>query len=454
MAHAAALVGAIAAAGNAQALEPQDLPFFGQYYGNALMGHNASNLQAKLSTEQALAYAFYAERTGVIERIRWHARYGAGYGLGNGGVYTIELRAADPNTFAPLTGVAPICSVSNIIPNPSFPSAIVGSGKFDMDNVFSTQGEITAGQPYCVIWRNTHANPPGNFVSCNSSLYHAFDDPTDPPDYAEPAGASPTNPGSSPGPVSGWIPVILQGKFWYPFPVATENGVRNYRRLGSTYMELQYDDGIWLGGGTWGGDNSYRAQIGNPTSNMVRERFRVTRADRTVSGVYIRIPRYNGTTGNLVVTLEQGGADTSGNGTTLEEVVVPHTAIYDVGSMEDINWTNGDPAEFDLPPFLWVPFAENHTLSRGTIYNLRLSTTGALDCRMRCTSRSDQQWGPAGSSLTWDEWDGGSPYPGPAAQRDLPWTAWEDSRGFMVSTNSGSSWSFFVGRMSPILFRS
>jgi hypothetical protein len=297
-----------------------------------------------------------------------------------------------------------------------------------------------------VIWRNTHADPGGNYFSSNANCHYAFDDDTGRTGYREPAGVGPTNPGSSPTAVAGWTPVRIDGTIdWYRWPVLAVNGGLRYRRLGPQYLSLRYADGQWTGFGAFGSNPDYRAQIGNGTARMARERFRVTRANRVVSGVFIRVPRYNATTGNLVVTLESGPAsDIAGNGTPIEQVTIPHTAIYDVGSAENGDATNGSVG-VDFVPFLWVPFRQRRTLSVGAIYNLRLSVTGNLDCRMWCTARADDQGlGPKAFELTWDQWQ---------HQRQVPWNCWEDSRGLLVSSNGGARWSYNRGRLSPILFK-
>jgi hypothetical protein len=435
----AALIGAIAP-GRPVSAQAASLPFFGQYYGNATFGHNSANTQLTSATELGTSFFFYAERTGVIDQIFWHRRTGPGYSLGDGGRYTIEIRAANPVTKIPRTGVSAICRVDNILPgNP-------GNAFVNFITNFTIDGQVTAKQPYCLIWRNTHVNPGNNYFSSNINWHHIFFDRSDPANYQEPAGADPVNPGTSPTPVRGWTPAIIDGTInWYPWPAKARNGSLHYTRLGPEFTSLRYSDGQWTGFGSWGSGGNYRAQVGRGTANMARERFRVTRANRVVRGVFIRIPRYNGTTGNLIVRLERGPAsDTAGNGTLIEQVSVPHTAIYDVGNLEDEDQDSASEV-VDFVPFLWVPFSQNRTLSVGTIYNLRLSATGNLDCRMWCTARTDDQGlGPRGSSLTWAQHE---------AQRQVPWNCWEDSRGFMVSTNSGSSWSFFVGRLSPILFK-
>jgi hypothetical protein len=164
----------------------------------------------------------------------------------------------------------------------------------------------------------------------------------------------------------------------------------------------------------------------------------------------MRIVRDNGSTGNLTVRLEEGptgDAHFPGNGTLIEIVTVPHTAIYSVGADENVSEFQASQGDggMDIVPYLWVPFSSNHTLATGTTYNLRLSVSSGFACRMRCNGRLDHPstgLGPQGSSVsTWANWE---------AQRQVPWTAWEDSRGFQISPDGGSTWAYAAGRLSPI----
>jgi len=431
-------------AGSAAAfLAGPELPFFGQYYGNALVSRGAANSQLNKSQEQGTWSFFYAERTGIVTDFLHHMRWGDGYSAGDGGQYTIEIREADPTTRAPLHGVAPICRITGIRPgNPN-------RGYKNVIRPFTSTGRLMAKQPYALIYRNTHSNPGSNYISANIGWHHVFYDASNPADYREPNGADPRSPGSSPTPVSGWTPVWIDGTLnWYPWPCRGHAGEGlSYRRLGPEYSALRYSDGQWTGlGGSYGGGSSYIATVRG--TNHIRERFRVTRTDRKVSGVFVRIARYNTTTGNLIITLEEGPtSDGVGNGTTIEQISVPHATIYDVGSSDQANQVRGGPGSAtDFVPFTWVPFSQSYMLEIGKIYNLRLSATGKLECRMCCSSRFDQQAPgvPLGSSLTWALWE---------ARRQMPWNSWEDSRGMQVSADRGTIWRFFIGRLSPILFR-
>ena len=103
----------------------------------------------------------------------------------------------------------------------------------------------------------------------------------------------------------------------------------------------------------------------------------------------------------------------------------------------------------NFTPYLWVPFSENLTLVQGTIYNLRLSVTSGLVIQIVCSDRPDGQGlgAPGPSVATWDTWE---------ATRQIPWQAFEDSRGLQFSTDSGTNWSYQLSpdrRIAPITFR-
>jgi hypothetical protein len=244
--------------------------------------------------------------------------------------------------------------------------------------------------------------------------------------------------------------VFIDGTIeWYPYPTVAQNGTFRFRRLGGYMGSIRYSDDVWTGHGSWGAEADYLTTI-SATAHF-RERFRVTRANRTVNGVYMRVLRWNNTTGNLIVKLESGPAsDTSGNGTQIEQVTVSSSVLCNVGAADNYNEVDTGGGGVDFSHFIWVPFSQNRTLQAGTIYNLRLHTTGGLDARIAPTGRADGTpgFGVNGPSSSWDAWE---------AWRAVEWTAWEDSRGAMRSTNSGTSWQFLSAvtgaRLSPILFK-
>jgi hypothetical protein len=405
---------------------PADLPYLGLYYGNAAIGYGVGNTNLTYSDERAVSHFFYAERTGTITHFRWQRRTGSGYSGGDGGVYTVEIRAADPSTRLPRTGVPALCQLNNYKPgNP-------GAGQAFVTVAFAKTCYVDARDPIALIFRNTHAEPHSNYVAQNTNAIalHGNGNPLPPP-----SGTDPQDVGDSPVAVSGWTPVWIDGTEWYPWPTVARNG--QYRYPGTPLVSVGYSDGVWAGFLFTAAEPAYKTEISGD-KKMYRDRFRVTRASRTVDGVFIRIPRYNGSTGELVVSIEESfieQADASGNGTVIIQASIPASILTDVGS---------DEYREDLVNWIWVPFSERILFEEGRIYNIRLSAAGGLVTKMFTNKRADSYFAPRASGLSWSEW---------ADQRTVDWQGFEDSRGGQATTNGGASWSYVTGGLSPILFR-
>jgi hypothetical protein len=424
-----------------------ELPFFGQYYGSGpWSAPNPGNITMTTGGAAGLSFFFYADRTGVIDRVAMHYRnYTGGYAAGTGGTYSVSIWPANAGTKLPITTGFPICNVDGVQPGVN---TTVTDSKNNIISTFTTQGAVTAKQPYCLVFRNRDASPGANYVSCNVGVVVAWSSEAA---YQEPAGTNPASVGASITSVSGWYPVVIDGTTrWYPWSCVAKNNVIDFdNRSGPLYAAYRYTDGQWCG---WGGVASQTGGHAIISGNsMVRDRFRVSRADRTVSGVFIRVTRKNAATGSLIVTLESGPAsDTSGNGTALTSVTVAASNLYDVGASEVFNGQSQGDANVDLVPFLWVPFSPNITLTRGTIYNLRLSKSGGSNDFDIWMSQRLCEWfplgGPAPTTSTWDQWEAG---------RQVELSGNEDSRGAMVSSNGGSSWAYNIstGRLMPYIFK-
>jgi hypothetical protein len=404
-----------------------DLPFFGQYYGAAPFGQVPGNSNTNNCPIEGF---FFAHRTGTVTHFRYHARYGSGYSSGNGGTHTVSIYPADPATKRRVAGSAAICQATGIAPGnpgPGFKHFVVA---------FSITGQLIAKQPYVIHWQNTHANPGSNFFGLNQIWQWGHNNGvTEPP----PTGTDPRNVSNTPVACSGWSPVWIDGeKEMFAWPDVHRNGTSRYH--GQLLFGIRYSDGIWAGGDHFASEQNYNYKLAITPSSWGRVRFRVSRATRVVNGVYVRVTRKNACRSNLIVTLESGPtADLSGNGTTIEQVSVPSPVLFDVGAEEK----GGNPD--GKATWVWVPFTQHRTLTLGQLYNLRLHGASGFDGIIWCHNRADSYYSghPKPRDVTWDQWE---------AQRQIDWTAWEDSRGFQKSTNSGSSWAWHRGR-APILFK-
>jgi hypothetical protein len=230
-----------------------DLPYFGEYYGNGYCGPGgAANTIMRPSSEEGVSFFFYAERNGSIDRINLQRRTHTeeGYSAGDGGTYTIEIRTADPQTHLPI----PLSLGGEIISEATGwqPGNPPGSNSvYFTVNFTSTPGQTVAKQPYCVVFRNTHANPGSNYFSTNISMQAGWNGSAGsghanpPQNYEEPSGIDPQSPGSSRAMVSGWSPIYIGGVEWYSWPAKAYDGLFQYNRLGPEHCALRYSDGQW-----------------------------------------------------------------------------------------------------------------------------------------------------------------------------------------------------------------
>ena len=443
------------------ALSSSDLPFFGQYYGGGWP--SIADVNYRLSGKPC-QFLFYAELSGTVTGIQWSWRQQApepsNYSEGDGGIYTIQIVEADATTKRERPGGQVICSVDGIAPgNP------VGSDSTFPEYDFTTTGELGAGQPYVIKVINTHPDPNSNHVSQNVVRYYVWNS-SNPPHFTEPGGGGAIGDilvasrgirgnvvGSSIARVRGYAPhMIDQGGdpfLLYPVPIGSEGSEFDYRRLGGIDSALRYSDGVYTGWGRGSGTPSeYQFKVTG--SNQLRQRFRVTRASRTVSGVFV-MGWVNGTSGDLQVRLESGPETddhTPGNGSLIEQVNVPASMFLDAGPTLEHNQllTGSDTGALDLVHYVWVPFITNRTLTLNHTYNLRLVPSGC-DFRMIGGARGDDKYGIYGrKASTWATW---------AINRKISWTCFEDSRGPQVSTDGGSTWAYgpAEAQQVPITFK-
>lgn len=223
-----------------------------------------------------------------------------------------------------------------------------GYNYHDADRVvtFSPAPALTAGTRYCLYAENTDASPSSKFFALDRWCYLdggsiGFPGATNPRfadadwshAYKETGGAWVERPGYTP---------IVQ----YAFSDGT--------RHGQCYGEASY------GSGEVG-----RIEGG---SRMVRERFTVSGGSRTVTGAGIRILRLPTTSSALTVRLEDD------SGALIDSFDIAASAVA-TGPAPD--GTAGDDTGLGRQA-RWVEgtFASSRTLSDGTTYRLRLSTTG------------------------------------------------------------------------------
>ena len=465
-----------------------NLPFGGLYYGGDDNGGGNANTQMKNNTERAVSVFFYAERTGFIDRIFVNRRVNfdatQGYSSGDGGDYRIEIRTADANSKLPILladGGQIMSSYDNPTPwHPTNATAAQPSQHTFPEVALTPHLQVTAGNPYCFVMRNVHPNNTTNYFSTNIDRHQNFlgsvsagsDNPPD--NYAEPVGMDPASiTASTPaGPVQGFNPCLRpNGNRWFPYPHKAVNGRFQFNRIGPEHFGYHYSPA--LPGGQWCG-NGHIGGVGDPHTShtfsgqgMGRIRFRVSRATYVVDGFFIRIARLAaiagsgvGTTGNLVFRLEHGPQTDAHStpsypaGTPLPTligppIIVPHGAIYFVNNAPNGFCQNQNLCGLAIPdgnmtfvPYLWVPMVPTHTLAQrtltqGQIYNLTIGVTDGLICQIQITWRPDHEEiaeGPVGRNVAaWNDWEN---------DRQIPWQAWEDSRGFQISSNGGATWTY------------
>jgi hypothetical protein len=412
-------------------------------------------------------FFFYAEKTGTVNgvQIGWRQRAPepSNYSSGDGGTYTIQIKPASASTKRETSGGSVICSIAGIRPgNPT------GNSTMWREYNFTNTGSLTAGQPYVIKIINTHNDAFNNHVSVNVTRYYVWYTNYNPPNFTEPGGGGAVGQinvasggirghavGSNIARIRGYAPHSIQmggsNFLLYPVPIGYEAGDpdHHHRRLGGIQCSLRYSDGTYT---NWGrGSGSFPEQQVNIIGNtQVRQRFRVTRASRTVRGVFV-MGWVNGTAGSLNVRLESGpetDAHFPGNGTLIEQVSVPATWFLNAGARLDHNQFQAgcDTCALDLVHYVWVPFRTNRTLTLGRTYNLRLVPNGC-NFFMQGGARGDDQYGVYGrNASTWSSW---------ARNRRISWTTFEDSRGPQVSRDGGATWAYWPAgaQQIPITFK-
>lgn len=452
-----------------EAAATADVHYFGQYYGAGDVGRQVGDTEMHQTNPMNCSYFFRAERTGRIDRMRLQVRSGANYSKGNLGTYTISIFPASGSTKRPTTTASAdaISRITGYGPN----NNVFFEGQRFEEIEFTQKGTVTAGNPYCLCIQNTHSNPSGNYYAMNQNKFIGFNS-TPSPNYTEPAsgggvgdilvasgGIDPGNVSTSVARIAGWTPVKINGNRWHPHPIFFYAGDFMHERIGGPLAEFVYSDNEVTNWGVNGGEENWWSPVAG--QDQFRQRFRVSRANRVVSGVFIR-GWISASGGNLLVRLEHGpqtDSHTPGNGTLMgSEISVDADMFLNCGTdppfgggwEHNQNRSKSDTGELEIPHWVWVPFGQNHTLVQGQIYNLRLRPSGCT-FRINSSGRSDGRFpgSPGGnadgkSTSTWDAWE---------ANRGVPWDMWEDSRGPQESSDGGNTWSYASGDLPPIVFK-
>lgn len=332
------------------------------------------------------------------------------YSNGDGGSYTIQITAADPVTKKAKRPV--ICEYKGY-------NAVNKKGGTWTNLSFQNKGRLIAGQPYCIVWLNTHRDPEKNYVSMNTSLRSQ-------------GGKTPKG---------DWSPAKnLDGKNeLLPFPtIVRYPPALTQSRIGQGKWQIQYDDGTWTGGAAIGSVSSSANNAEPINANThLRHRF-CPWNDHMVNGAWVFVQSRGGV-GRLVITLEQGpGSSNSGNGIAIESASYNANKLFNIGRRQAY-----DPYAESQPGFYFVPFKRRHSLKSGTVYSLRLSAAGGADLRQHTASRGTS----VGLSTAHNNFNSQKASPG-------VWTSWQYSLGLQKSTNRGKSWSYVGGgnrRTCPLL---
>ena len=409
----------------------QDLPYFGEFYGFAPFGHGFADTRLIVSTDMGVSNFFYASRNGFVDACRFHRRTGTGYSDGDGGRYTIRIVEADEATKLPLASGRIMSETTGYLPGntdqPRFPNVAL-----------TPFHALEAKKPYCFVWINTHPDPLNNHFAQNSDVVYQWNNPV-------PAQTLSAQPSDFPG-EDFWTPATFTDngveKTLFPYPITYFNGRPRWHRCGPPLIDFRYTDGQWGGWASWGSPYITPGYLITFTQTKhIRERFRVSRATRTVSSVWLNIWRLNGGTGNLILTLESGpNALETGTGTIIEQVNVPASQIYDAGASFERDTNRSDP---DLVPWLEVPFSQNHVLQLGQVYSIRLRTAGGTMETTASTRGEFQGLSPRHFDFDTHE-----------SNRTLSWHTFDDSMGMQQSTNSGTNWVWAGNRRQmPCLFK-
>jgi hypothetical protein len=290
-------------------------------YGTGINADTKAQIQVggtdTSSSNNRVAHRFRASTTSAVTSVRFAQRRGAGYSGGSGGTMRISIRADDGSGRPSGTMLA----------SASYTPGSSGINTFDRVT-FSSPARLTKGHIYYVVFENTNSSPRSNFISVNETfIYGSVLSPRQ-PRYTDGEYAVLTTGRGS------WA---VEGRYTADMDVAYSNGVHD----GNGYVAAQID---------------YYGTISG-SSSMVRERFTVSGSSRTIRTVAVRMRRSSGSS-PLLIRLE------SSSGALIDSVSIPASSVPASSPGGD----NGGQ--------VWVKasFDTSHTLSKGSTYNLRLST--------------------------------------------------------------------------------
>jgi hypothetical protein len=275
--------------------------------------------------DNRLAFRFRASTTSAIQSIRVQQRGQGGgdtYSGGDGGTIRVSIQTD--------AGGLPTGTIlSSLTFSPGNPG---GDWETWTRLTFPSPVTLTAGQLYHVVFDNVSPAPDVNWISLNVLFYWGGRTPRQPTvsDDLAVLYASPTR----------WV--VQPGE--------------------TPIMDLAYADGTHDGMGYIGAMGRYFGAVSG-ASEMVRERFTVSGASRSISSASVKVKRISGTS-PLTIRLENG------DGTPIESIDVPASSIplgaLPLGEGED-----------ELGGNTWASatFASLHVLEDGHTYNLRLSTS-------------------------------------------------------------------------------
>lgn len=286
------------------------------------VGKYASNVQCGLR--------FRARHTGsiasVLQYLIWSTAK-SGYNAGTGGsAFRVELRADDgSSSHLPSSQVLASTTYANPMQGSHFPVI-----------QFDSPAQVQKGQIYHIVYTNLDSDPASNWCSVDN-LIGAYGKVT-----------KPLQPGL--------------GDIFAVEAADTKGGPWRVRDDQTPIYQVNYTDGSTQGMGYM------EVMADNPHvvsgSSMVRETFTVSGANRTVTGMSVKLNRSSGS-GDLVFRLE------SGDGSGIQEVSAPASSVP-----SDDTWVTAS-------------FAQPVVLKAGQSYNLALKTDASTTYSVYTVERGD-----------------------------------------------------------------